>query len=382
MQAPFPSSAELTAIVASNAAKHEKAFACQQLAIVGGADAVPALAGLLGDEQLSTYARSALETIAAPVAGGALMKSMPVLSARLLAGVIDSLGVRRELPAVPELRKLATGPAGEVADEALAALGKIATGDALVSLRAALKSPVAGHRTAAAHASLVAAGILLKDGKRQDAADLLDAVIAADLPGRLRDAASALRSHSVRRRIFDGTTFDGWEGDTAWFRIVGGAIVAGSLSQPIPRNEFLCTKREFANFELRLKFKLAGGQTNAGVQIRSRRVPGSHEVSGYQADLGEPGVWGNLYDEARRNKTLVKADQDALKRVLKLDDWNEYRIRCEGRRIQLRINGHQTADYMEPDEKLEQTGIIGLQIHSGKPGEAWYKDLEIEELSP
>jgi hypothetical protein len=123
---------------------------------------------------------------------------------------------------------------------------------------------------------------------------------------------------------------------------------------------------------------LLGTDANGGVQLRSRRVPGN-EVAGYQADLGQT-YWGNLYDESRRNKILVQADQAELKKVLKPDDWNDYRIRCQGRRIQLWINGHPTVDYTEPEPNLEPTGIIGLQIHGGPPAEAWYKDIAIQRL--
>jgi len=66
--------------------------------------------------------------------------------------------------------------------------------------------------------------------------------------------------------------------------------------------------------------------------------------------------------------------------VLKRDDWNEYRIRCQGPHIQLWINGFQTVDYTEPDDKIERRGIIGLQIHAGRPSEARYKDITIQEL--
>jgi hypothetical protein len=179
--------------------------------------------------------------------------------------------------------------------------------------------------------------------------------------------------------IFDGKTFDGWEGNKGVFRIEDGAIVGGSVKQGLPRNEFLCTTKDYGDFELRLKFKLLGKEANGGVQIRSRRVPNSSEVSGYQADLGQT-YWGTLYDESRRNKTIAKTNLDELKKVLKMEDWNEYRILCQGRRIQLWINGLQTVDYTEADEKLEQTGIIGLQIHGGPASEAWYKDIAIRPL--
>jgi hypothetical protein len=180
-------------------------------------------------------------------------------------------------------------------------------------------------------------------------------------------------------KLFDGRTLDGWDGSADWFRVKDGAIVAGSLDKRIPRNEFLSTVKEYGDFELRLKFKLLGIGANAGVQLRSRRIPDHHEMRGYQADLGE-GWWGCLYDESRRNRVLAGPDKAELAKVLKLDDWNDYRIRCEGRHIQLWINGLQTVDYTEPDEKLEQRGLIAVQIHGGPPSEAWYKDLVIEEL--
>ena len=192
-------------------------------------------------------------------------------------------------------------------------------------------------------------------------------------------AASALAAPTP---IFDGKTFNGWEGDTTkTWRIEDGALVGGSLAEKVPHNEFLATTKQYGNFELRLKFKLTGsdGMINGGVQFRSQRIADHFEMIGYQADLGE-GYYGSLYDESRRKKILVAADKEALAKVLKIDEWNDYRIRCEGRHIQLWINGVQTVDYTEPDEAIEQTGFIAVQIHGGGKAVASYKDLVIEEL--
>jgi hypothetical protein len=179
--------------------------------------------------------------------------------------------------------------------------------------------------------------------------------------------------------LFDGKTFAGWEGNMAIFRIEDGAIVGGSLKEKIARNEFLCTTRTFGDFELRLKFKLLGGDSaNAGVQFRTKRIPNNHEVIGYQADMGS-GWWGALYDESRRKKVLKGPDKEKMKAVVKAGDWNDYVIRAEGRRIQLWINGVQTVDYMEQDPSVESRGVICPQIHAGPPSEAWYKDLTIRE---
>jgi hypothetical protein len=196
-------------------------------------------------------------------------------------------------------------------------------------------------------------------------------------------ASSLAAEKSSVNSIFDGKSFNGWEGDTnkTW-RIDNGAIVGGSLKQNVPHNEFICTTRGYTNFVLRLKFKLVGdgGFVNGGVQFRSQRIKNPpYEMSGYQADMGD-GWWGSLYDESRRNKVLVAANPELIKRTLKPNDWNDYEIRCQGKVIRLAINGNQTVDYTEPDASIPQHGLIGLQVHGGGKTEASYKDITIEEL--
>ena len=159
MSPPFPSSADLVAVLNSDADLQKKAFACQQLAIVGEPDAVPALASLLGDDKLADYARSALEMIAAPAAGDALRQAL-AKPRRPPPGRSDRfVRCAPRLAAVPELCRLAAGPADDAAAEALAALGKLATPEALDCFRAALQNPADGRRLAAAHAALAAADV-------------------------------------------------------------------------------------------------------------------------------------------------------------------------------------------------------------------------------
>ncbi len=181
--------------------------------------------------------------------------------------------------------------------------------------------------------------------------------------------------------IVNSTSFAGWEGDTnKTFRIENGAIVGGSLKAPILRNEFLCTIRSYTNFVAELDFKLLGAGANGGFQFRTKRIPNHHEVSGYQADLGDPSWWGSLYDESRRNKVLAQSPRDAVSKILKRDDWNHYKIRCEGTRIQIWINNLKTVDYQESEPEIPQRGIIALQIHGGPASEAWYKNIVVQDL--
>lgn len=195
-------------------------------------------------------------------------------------------------------------------------------------------------------------------------------------------AVSPAGEEDERYKLFEGKTLKGWEGDEKSFRVEEGAIVAGSLKADVPRNEFLCTTEEFGDFELKLKCKLVGKGANAGIQFRTKRIPNHHEVSGYQADMGE-GWWGKLYDESRRNRVLAGEDpavQEKLAKALQPDDWNDYVIRCQGPRIQLWLNGVQTVDYVEKEKDIAASGVIAVQIHGGPPSEAWYKDIEIREL--
>lgn len=193
---------------------------------------------------------------------------------------------------------------------------------------------------------------------------------------------TAATLHAEPAPLFDGKTFKGWEGDTekTW-RIADGAFVGGSLTEKVPRNEFLATEKTYGNFELRLKFKLLGteGMINGGVQFRSVRIPNNFEMIGYQADMGNK-YWGALYDESRRRKVLLAPEKELMEKTIKLNEWNEYRIRCEGAHIQLWVNGVQTVDYTETEPNIAAEGKIAVQIHGGGKAEAWYKDIVIEEL--
>ncbi len=183
--------------------------------------------------------------------------------------------------------------------------------------------------------------------------------------------------------LFDGKTLTGWEGNKEIFSVKDGAIVAGNATERIANNEFLCSEKEYGDFELRLKAKLTGEGDNAGIQFRSKRIPDHHEVIGYQCDMGSAWgrkIWGALYDESRRRKVLAEDEPEKAQKAVKVDDWNEFVIRCEGNHIQIWLNGLQTVDYTEKED-VAKTGIIGLQIHGGKPAVASYKDIRIKELA-
>lgn len=235
-------------------------------------------------------------------------------------------------------------------------------------------------------AFVVAGLIVITCGKldAQDAPADKPVALPASNAGAIADSSVGKLDGAQGVSLFDGKTFAGWEGDTdSVWRIEDGAIVAGSLEKEQPKNNFLATTREFKNFELTLKWKLEGnkGFVNGGVQFWSKRVPNGPEVCGFQADLGA-GYDGSLCDESRRpQNVLVKTTKETLAKACKpLGEWNDYRIRGEGRHIQIWLNGVQTVDYTEADESIPLTGVIALQIHGNATSLVRYKDISIKEL--
>lgn len=197
-------------------------------------------------------------------------------------------------------------------------------------------------------------------------------------------ATTASRAEPVP--LFDGKTLDGWDYDPKVWRVEDGMITGGSTTEKIKENHFICTKKSYQNFELKLKIKVSGdpktGMLNSGIQIRSLRVPGGAHMSGYQVDCGA-GWFGKIYDEYRRNRVIAEPlDASALEKAVDVFGWNEYRIRAEGPRIQVWLNGEVAVDYTEQDKNIALDGLIGPQVHSGGVCLVQVKDITIEELPP
>jgi HEAT repeat protein len=185
---------ELLAQLKPESPLSDRARACQQLAIVGTPEAVPALAALLGDAHLGHYAREALEAMASPEADAALRAALGRLQGVQLIGVINSLGVRGDAAAVPALVKLADNASASTASAALVALARIGTSEAAARLRAGLSG---AQREAAAEAAVVAADRLLARGQAIEAEKLFEAVRASGVTGQPR--LSALRGAILAR---------------------------------------------------------------------------------------------------------------------------------------------------------------------------------------
>ncbi|MGZ4988318.1 MAG: HEAT repeat domain-containing protein [Limisphaerales bacterium] len=116
---------DLITILKSNATANEKANACQKLRLVGTAKSVPAIAPLLTDEHTTQAARYALEGMPSPDAVAAMRKAAEKTSGLIKAGLIDSLGWRRDTASISLLKKSLSDKDPAVASAAASSLGRI-----------------------------------------------------------------------------------------------------------------------------------------------------------------------------------------------------------------------------------------------------------------
>ena len=204
--------------------------------------------------------------------------------------------------------------------------------------------------------------------------------------------------------LFDGKTLAGWKGpDMSFWSIEDGAITGAIRRDHAPTmNQYLVWQGgKIDDFDLKLKFRLTGSDTaatNGGFQFRSKLLP-DFDVAGYQVDnnFGQKDWKVRLYDEFGRHtlafegkRTEIDAEGkmhttdlalDQGARDFRLDEWHEYHLICRGPHQVLKVNGHTVAEVIDNDPKQQDfAGILALQLHTGPPQKAQFKDIRLKRL--
>lgn len=187
--------------------------------------------------------------------------------------------------------------------------------------------------------------------------------------------------------LFDGTTLDGWEqkNGTAKYEVKDGAVL-GSTAEGSP-NSFLCTTKGYGDFELEFETKLFRDDLNSGVQIRSHSRPDYRDgrVHGPQVEIeSSPGQAGYIYGEASTGAWISPDADEKPTSAFKNGEWNKYRVRAAGPRIETWINGEKITDVShEEDTNANDPGFIALQVHSYRgehPAQVMWRNIRIREL--
>lgn len=185
--------------------------------------------------------------------------------------------------------------------------------------------------------------------------------------------------------LFDGKSFDGWEGNTGeggtpkYFTIKDGVIIARNEKENAPKvSNYLLTKKPYRNFRLLLEGKLVESKMHSGVAIWGKKFEKDGEKNSYQGHLVMfPSGWG-FYDLFRRNS--IYRDDGRAKKADNVGGWNKLEILAVGSRIQLAVNGQAVADWSDPKPELCEAGPIGLQLHSNTvPQEVHFRGLILSE---
>ncbi len=214
--------------------------------------------------------------------------------------------------------------------------------------------------------------------------------------------------------IFNGKNLDGWDGDTAHWRVENGNMV-GEITPDnlLSRNTFIIWQGgQPADFELKLQYRITASG-NSGINYRSQLMPDRpHDLRGYQADMdGAHRYTGQNYDEHGRTTLAYRGQQvvvpasgvalkdgivnniwtarqvtgslgdpDSLKAVVKNEDWNDYRLVAKGNRLQHYINGALMSDVTDNDTvNRKMKGWLGLQVHVGPPMKIEFRNILLKQ---
>jgi hypothetical protein len=184
--------------------------------------------------------------------------------------------------------------------------------------------------------------------------------------------------------LFDGKTMSGWRNPYEWGTI---EVKDGEIHLTGEKKFFVVTEKTYSDFIFEGDVLLPEGKANSGFMFRAHVQP--NKVFGYQAEVdGDANrKWsGGLYDEGRRMWFISpikgnKESEDAFRAragdAFKRNDWNTYRITCQGKRLKIEVNGVVTTDV---EDDMDASGVIAIQHHGEKGATYRFRNLRIKEL--
>ncbi len=183
--------------------------------------------------------------------------------------------------------------------------------------------------------------------------------------------------------LFDGETTQGWRNPYEWGNV---EVINRELHLNSHKKFFLVTEQSYADFIFEGEVLLPPGTANSGFMFRAHAQP--NRVFGYQSEVdGSKRNWsGGLYDEGRRKWFISpirgdKKSEAAFRKraagAFKRNDWNHYRITCQGQSIKIEVNGVLTSDVTDA---RDARGVIGIQHHGEKDQTYKFRNLRIQEL--
>jgi hypothetical protein len=205
--------------------------------------------------------------------------------------------------------------------------------------------------------------------------------------------------------LFDGVSLKGWDGNSKFWRVEDGAIVGESTPQnPSGNNYIVYRDLEAKDFTLKFELKLEG-TGGSGIQYRCKTglpwlaniapavtanvgpVNLNWMMTGPQADFWPSSLYwtGQVYSEntpmrvmAWRGQVVEAsglsqkrlmgniADRDALGKLVRMNDWNQYIVIARGGTLIHIVNGQMMAVLVDDDpaSSNNQSGLFGIEIEA------------------
>jgi len=204
--------------------------------------------------------------------------------------------------------------------------------------------------------------------------------------------------------LFDGVSLKGWDGNPKFWRVENGAIVGESTpSNPSGNSYIVYRDLEAKDFTLKFEIKVEG-DGGSGIQYRSKTgIPWLANIpenvtanvgpvnlnwmmTGPQADFWPSRVYtGQFYSEntpmrilawrgqvvegfGAASKTLMGtiADREALGRIVRMNDWNQYIVIARGGTFLHIVNGQLMSVMVDddPSSSNNQPGRFGIEIEA------------------
>lgn len=234
-------------------------------------------------------------------------------------------------------------------------------------------------------------------------------------------AQKAQASEKGFKKIFDGKTLKGWEGDPVYWKAENGSIVGVITPETLlKRNTFIIYRdAKPSDFELKCEVKITK-DGNTGINYRSEELLPDlpFALKGYQADIDgairytgqnyeergrttlgyrgeivdvneqtDPEVKNNLRAYSARNAWLPRkvtgslGNSDSLKTKIKSEDWNEIHLIVKGNHLLHYVNGVLMSDVTDLDKvNGKSEGWLGVQVHVGPPMKVEYRNIRIKNL--
>ena len=177
--------------------------------------------------------------------------------------------------------------------------------------------------------------------------------------------------------LFDGETLNGWKAgeNPETFRVEDGMIVAnGKRAHLFYDGEV--GDHDFKDFEFRAEV-MTTPNSNSGIYFHTEFQERGWPSVGYESQVN------NSYDvDPRRTASLYGVD-DNTEITFPDNEWMDYYIKVQGKRILIKVNGHIITDYTEPDDvegtRKLTSGTIALQGHDAN-SKVFYRNIYVREL--